>query len=72
MDCSSRGPEFDSQQLHGGITPSVMGSDAQWQDACLVSVSPQADVPRLTLSQLLRLKWDSKSSPLFVHKYIVE
>ena len=26
--CSSRGPEFNSQQLHGGSQPSVMGSDA--------------------------------------------
>jgi hypothetical protein len=24
-DCSSRGPEFDSQQPHGGSQPSVMG-----------------------------------------------
>ena len=23
-DCSSRGPEFDSQQSHGGLQPSVM------------------------------------------------
>jgi hypothetical protein len=27
-DCSSRGPEFNFQQLHGGSQPSVMGSDA--------------------------------------------
>ena len=27
-DCSSRGPEFKSQQSHGGSQPSVMGSDA--------------------------------------------
>jgi hypothetical protein len=28
-DCSSRGPEFNSQQPHGGDSqPSVMGSDA--------------------------------------------
>jgi hypothetical protein len=27
-DCSSRGPEVNSQQLHGGSKPSVMGSDA--------------------------------------------
>jgi hypothetical protein len=26
--CSSRGPEFNSQQLHGGSQPSVMRSDA--------------------------------------------
>jgi len=26
--CSSRGPEFKSQQPHGGSQPSVMGSDA--------------------------------------------
>jgi hypothetical protein len=26
-DCSSRGPEFNSQQPHGGSQPSVMGSD---------------------------------------------
>ena len=28
IDCSSRGPEFNSQQLHGGSQPSVMESDA--------------------------------------------
>jgi len=27
-DCSSRGPEFNSQQPHGGSQPCVMGSDA--------------------------------------------
>ena len=27
-DCSSRGPEFKSQKPHGGLQPSVMGSDA--------------------------------------------
>jgi hypothetical protein len=27
-DCSSRGPEFSSQQPHGGSEPSVMESDA--------------------------------------------
>jgi len=27
-DCSSRGPEFNSQKPHGGSQPSVMGSDA--------------------------------------------
>jgi len=27
-DCSSKGPEFKSQQPHGGSQPSVMGSDA--------------------------------------------
>jgi len=27
-DSSSRGPEFNSQQPHGGSQPSVMGSDA--------------------------------------------
>jgi len=27
-DCSPRGPEFKSQQPHGGSQPSVMGSDA--------------------------------------------
>jgi hypothetical protein len=26
--CSSRGPEFNPQQLHGGSQPSEMGSDA--------------------------------------------
>jgi hypothetical protein len=28
VDCSSRDPEFKSQQPHGGSQPSVMGSDA--------------------------------------------
>ena len=27
-DCSSKGPEFKSQQPHGGSQPSVMKSDA--------------------------------------------
>ena len=27
-DCSSEGPEFKSQQPHGGSQPSVMSSDA--------------------------------------------
>jgi len=27
-DCSSRGPEFNSQQPHGGSQPPVMRSDA--------------------------------------------
>jgi len=27
-DCSSRGPEFNSHQPHGGSQPSVMRSDA--------------------------------------------
>ena len=27
-DCSFRGPEFNSQQPHGGSQPPVMGSDA--------------------------------------------
>jgi hypothetical protein len=27
-DCSSRGPEFKSQQPHGDSQPSIMGSDA--------------------------------------------
>ena len=27
-DCSSKGPEFSSQQPHGGSQPSEMGSDA--------------------------------------------
>jgi len=28
IDCSSRGPEFNSQQPRGGSQPSVMRSDA--------------------------------------------
>jgi hypothetical protein len=27
-DCSTRGPEFNSQQPHGGSQPSLVGSDA--------------------------------------------
>jgi hypothetical protein len=30
-DCSSRGPEFNSQQPHGGSQPSVMGFDALYK-----------------------------------------
>jgi hypothetical protein len=28
IDCSSKGPEFKSQQPHGGSQPSILGSDA--------------------------------------------
>jgi hypothetical protein len=28
IDCSSEGPEFKSQQPHGGSQPSIMRSDA--------------------------------------------
>jgi hypothetical protein len=34
-ECSSRGPEFYSQQPHGGSQPSVMGSDAYSSGVCL-------------------------------------
>jgi len=34
-DCSSRGPEFNSQQPHGGLQPSVMGSDALFWCVCV-------------------------------------
>jgi hypothetical protein len=35
-DCSSKGPEFKSQQPHGGSKPSVMRSDALfWMTATL-------------------------------------
>jgi hypothetical protein len=33
-DCSSRGPEFSSQQLHGGSQPSVMESDHLFWCVC--------------------------------------
>jgi hypothetical protein len=33
-DCSSRGSEFNSQQLHSGSQPSVMGSDALFFGVC--------------------------------------
>jgi hypothetical protein len=33
--CSSRGPEFNFQQPHGGSQPSVMGSDALFWCVCL-------------------------------------
>jgi len=37
-DCSSRGPEFNSQQPHGGSQPSVMGhtSSGVSEDSCSV------------------------------------
>jgi hypothetical protein len=31
-DCSSKGPEFKSQQPHGGSQPSIMRSDALFWD----------------------------------------
>ena len=33
-DCSSRGPEFNSQQSHGGSQPSAMGSNALFWCVC--------------------------------------
>jgi hypothetical protein len=36
-DCSSRGPEFNSQQPHGGSQPSVMGSNALFWRATVYS-----------------------------------
>jgi hypothetical protein len=39
---SSGGSEFNSQQLHGGLQPSVMGSDALFwcvsEDSCSVLI----------------------------------
>ena len=32
-DCSSRGPEFNSQQPHGGLKPSVVRSDVPFWHA---------------------------------------
>jgi hypothetical protein len=34
-DCSHKGPEFNSQQPHGGSQPSVIGSDAHSTGVCL-------------------------------------
>jgi hypothetical protein len=36
-DCSSRGPEFNSQQPHGGSQPSVVGFDAKTHHSSGVS-----------------------------------
>jgi hypothetical protein len=38
--CSSRGPEFKSQQPHGGSQPSVMGSDSSFlqEDRALIYI----------------------------------
>ena len=42
INCSSRGPEFNSQQLEDGSQPSVMGSDALFlcvsEDSCGVLI----------------------------------
>jgi hypothetical protein len=37
-DCSSRGPEFNSQQPHGGSQPSVMGYDGVSEDSYSVLI----------------------------------
>ena len=42
-DCSSRGPEFNSQQPHVGSQPSVMGSDAQKQQQMTTTNTPFND-----------------------------
>jgi hypothetical protein len=38
-DYSSRGPEFNSQQPHGGLQPSVMGSTAMSEDSYSVLIN---------------------------------
>jgi hypothetical protein len=35
-DCSSRGPEFNSQQPHGGSQPSVMRTDVSGDNNTVV------------------------------------
>jgi hypothetical protein len=37
-DCSSRGPEFSSQQLHGGSQPSVMPSSGVFENSYSVLI----------------------------------
>jgi hypothetical protein len=39
-DCSFRGPEFNSQQPHGGLQPSVVGPGASYG----VQIYMQADI----------------------------
>jgi hypothetical protein len=43
INCSSRGPEINSQQLEDGPQPSVMGSDALFfcvsEDSCGVLIN---------------------------------
>ena len=69
-DCSSRGPEFKSQQLHGASQPSVIGSGALlWcvpEDSCSVLIKiyiknffkKEANVFSQTLRATLSLgKW---------------
>jgi len=60
-DCSSRGPEFNSQQPHGGSQPSVMGSDALLfpttrKDSHITSkqLTQSVDLRKLASNQLIQ------------------
>jgi hypothetical protein len=43
-DCLSKGPEFKSQQPHGGSQPSVMGSEALFWCVCLKIATVYLDI----------------------------
>ena len=43
-DCSSRGPEFDSQQPHGGSQLSIMGSSAHTRMVCLKTATVSSHI----------------------------
>ena len=51
--CSSRGPDFNSQQPHGGSQPSVMGSNALFWCVWCSNLTSLGDF----LTQLLVLAW---------------
>ena len=79
--CSSRGPEFNSQQPHGGSQPSAIGSDAllwcTWKSKqrqalsffswlqCLVSQSSQMSKLWASGSGTVDSFWGMMSPPIF-------
>jgi hypothetical protein len=54
--CSSTGPEFNSQQPHGGSGPSVMGFDALfWYAVYMQQSSPTLNKQRLFILKVIGL-----------------
>ena len=60
---SSKGPEFNSQQPHGGSQPSVMGSDALFWHAGV-----HADRALIYINQIKSLKIKQKSKTMCLNK----
>jgi hypothetical protein len=62
-DCFSRGPEFNSQQPHGGSQPSVMGTDALfwsvWREQQCIhthKINKSVQIKKKTINFFLSMK----------------